>query len=509
MVFTWSFNWLLSKTHGFGFIFIHLLLCFWFSLSVSGQVDPTVRVVTSYRDSLHHVVSSSGLARVSCHFVYPQGSSAIVPDLGGNSVELSRLDDFIREALRTDLFSISRIRLTGYCSVEGEYTVNSQLSRSRVEGFHNYLQATYPSLYRYPVNLAWVPEDWGSLSQLLRSSEIPHKEQALNIIRRTPQATRRKKALRELAGGAPYRQMEKTLFPLLRRVEITVEYDAHSVVHGSTDVALTPVDTLFCPDPLIYNVLEQRNRPEGYHETARVVRVSTTTPNETEVVFTTPSMKNEQGKLLISYLGGGSRRRSSSSAARLGAHRVAVKTNLLYWAGITPDATRTTFVANLALEYFLSSEWSVEVGGKYGNWNYNHGRKFQGISGYRLEPRYWFVFPQRETLTFFLGIYGRFGDFNERRTPFLSAETTEMGEETEETEAGNAYTGKYWDAGVSAGFHLRLYRGLGIEAGVRAGYVSAKPTVYHLHNGHNCYDYDTSYGKFRVTDLNLSLVYRF
>lgn len=503
MFFTWSFNCVLSDIRGFGFGIFRLLLCLCLPLPVLGQVDPVFRGASSYRDSLYRVVSSSGLARISCHFVYSQGSSAVIPHLGDNSVELSRLDDFIREVLSTDSFSISRIRLTGYCSVEGEYTFNSQLARDRVEGFHTYLQAEYPSLYRYPVDLAWIPEDWHALTGLVRTSGVPNREEVLAILRGVSNPEIRKQNLRRLNGGKPYTYMLDNLFPQLRRVEITVEYNRQtSSKEGRQGV------TVGAPDPLIYNVLNKKTT-DYMSENARVIRVDKEQDGETIVTFTTPSLKEEQGTVSVTHRGVRHARRGKRGVAYPTTYRWAVKTNLLYWAGITPDAGRTTVMPNLAIEYFLSPRWSVEAGAKYSNRHYDHHRQFQGISGYRLEARYYLPLPPvyNRYVTPFLGVYGRLGDYNRVESGKLKVESYDAGGNTAQPTFN--YTGKYWDAGFSAGFHLRLYRGLGLEFGARAGYVSAKPTVYHLHDDHNCYDYDTSYGKFRVTDLELGVVYRF
>ena len=75
---------------------------------------------------------------------------------------------------------------------------------------------------------------------------------------------------------------------------------------------------------------------------------------------------------------------------------------------------------------------------------------------------------------------------------------------------GEAFTGKYWDAGLSAGLSLRLIGNLGLEAGVRAGYVSTKPIQYETEGNNNWFvTHAPAYRKVKVTDLNLSLVYKF
>lgn len=396
--------------------------------------------------------------RMSCYFTYPSNSSVIHPELGDNVSELERLDQFIRYALQTKSLSIRRIRLTGYCSIEGDSRRNMILSRERVEGFHNYLYRVYPSLYRYPVDLAWVGEDWINFSTMLSRSTLSVKSEALAIIRHHSNTSDRKRLLYRLNGGLFYKQIEKQFFPLLRRVEITVEYASDPTQH-------TP-DSVSFPDPLIYNVLDKR--------------LGVLVPDSSRVWETANDLS------LVAVNRGGYR--SFTRGIRV-YPRFAIKSNLLYWMGITPDADHTTWVYNLSVEYFLSHCWSVEAGFRYSDRSYNDGREFQGISGYHIEPRYHWQFPSFNAVSLYLGIYGRFGDYNYSR--------------------GEAATGKYWDAGLSSGFHFRLYRGWGLEAGCRSGYVHSRSTVYNLHDEHKCFIRHDPYRKVVVTDLMLNLVYRF
>ena len=187
-----------------------------------------------------------------------------------------------------------------------------------------------------------------------------------------------------------------------------------------------------------------------------------------------------------------------------------LKTNLLLWAGVQSDFSYTAPVANVALEYFITPDWSVEAGAMYSYWRFNSNREFQGVSGYRLEARYRVAFPDDRfgvlgnRFGAYLGLYGRVGDYDSR--------TLGNGQWTDEDygvlQTTLNYTGKYWDAGVSAGLTLRLVGNLGLEAGVRAGYVSSRVTRYVRVYDHNLYRNERGYHKLNVTDLNLSLVYK-
>jgi hypothetical protein len=102
-----------------------------------------------------------------------------------------------------------------------------------------------------------------------------------------------------------------------------------------------------------------------------------------------------------------------------------------------------------------------------------------------------------------MGIYGRSGDYDLR---FVQNEANSKDVPAQST---RNYTGKYRDAGVSAGLTLRLFGGLGLEAGARAGYVHASPKKYLIDGNYCRFNSRLKYGKVEVTDLNISLTYQF
>jgi hypothetical protein len=176
------------------------------------------------QDSLFRHISREMSAEWSCRFIYAQGSGLFFSYLDGNAAELEKLDAFIRQALSHPELFISRIRLTGYASVEGGYARNESLSRQRVEQFYRYLREYYPELYRYPHDMAWVAEDWGGLSAQIKSCPLREREEVLAIIRRVPVYDERESLLKKLNGGYAWLFMERELFPGLRRVELRIEY---------------------------------------------------------------------------------------------------------------------------------------------------------------------------------------------------------------------------------------------------------------------------------------------
>jgi len=429
------------------------------------------------RDSLHQHISRERRAEISCHFTYEQGGSLVSAHSAGNAAELDRLNVFIHQSLDHPELSISRIGITGYSSIEGDYAHNETLARERAEYFHTYLQVRYPELYHYPHSVAWVAEDWQGLSKLVRTSDLNEREEVLEIIRKVRVYDDREALLVKLNGGHAYYIMENTIFPQLRRVELQIEYQLTSKVETG-DV-----------DQLIYKVLEKDTVDFRDNRSLALAQAASRKSPTTSPLWGTPP------------------RAGGELAAQ---PKFAIKTNALLWAGVQSDFKYTAPVANVALEYYINNNWSIEAGAMYSYLNYNSNQEFQGIAGYRLESRYNFSFLLSNRLGAYLGIYGRVGDYD-RRTVDKRQTTFGVSQLTVESNHADVvnYTGKYWDAGISGGLTINLIAGVGLEIGARAGYVKTKAAYYTRENGENWFEEYKPYTKVRVTDLNMSLVYRF
>ena len=153
---------------------------------------------------------------------YPRGSSVVDPLFGNNAVELGKVEKLLAPLLGNPYVQIKEIRITGYASPEGAYNANEALARSRSQGFKSYLTRSF-GLQEYPFRVAWVAEDWESLRPLLKGK--PYEKAALFIIDNYGIFEGRERFLMEFAGGAPYKEMLRDLFPKLRRIEVHIIYN--------------------------------------------------------------------------------------------------------------------------------------------------------------------------------------------------------------------------------------------------------------------------------------------
>lgn len=167
--------------------------------------------------------SKSRTESATLYFDYPLGKDDIYPDYKNNRAEINKIDAILQPLVSEGYADIERIRVRGYASPDGDYKVNEQLAANRSKLFAGYVRDAY-GLPRSLFDVSSVAEDWEGLKELLRQGRPPYEQAVLGIISRYGIFSGREKHLMDLQGGVPYKEMLRTYFPRLRRIEVVVEY---------------------------------------------------------------------------------------------------------------------------------------------------------------------------------------------------------------------------------------------------------------------------------------------
>ena len=158
---------------------------------------------------------------------YPTGVYDVRREFHNNRPELEKLDSLMRPLTEGNLANISSISICGYASPDGTYKDNEILASNRARCFKKYMHTTYaPGYDLYKVSS--VPEDWDGLVELLQRHPMNHSDEVLSLIARIGIFEGREKQLMDMHGGAVYRELLKSYFPQLRRIRITVGYEARA-----------------------------------------------------------------------------------------------------------------------------------------------------------------------------------------------------------------------------------------------------------------------------------------
>lgn len=327
---------------------------------------------------------------------------------------------------------------------ESDAAVREQKLRAFSDGYaYRYINEVFFPELLYGISPA-AKENWERLTQAVSESDMPYKEQILEIIRTTAPGLEREEAIRALDGGESWRKMGDLLLPEL--------------LQGTENVPLTGSGMSF------YYELSPKAKARAAAMTERIE------PTSVQPQAETPSV--------------------TQSAAAVTTFRpvFALKTDLMLWGGVMPGFEMGTWTPNLSAEVYFARRWSAQAGYAYSNWNaFGSGKGLYAMSAVDLEVRAWFGKPSRFK-GFYLGVFGTYGQYD-----------------VQEGTQGN--TGSFWTAGLGAGYLLPLSKHWGLEAEIRGGYSSAQNQLYDIEPGHDYFNGKSTEGKFSP-QLRLQVVYR-
>ena len=156
------------------------------------------------------------------------GKTSVNPEFGRNAAELEKIRRMIDLVQDDKDLTIKRIVIVGYASPEGSLAMNERLSEGRAKALRDYLQSRYPAIPGSLYSIRFGGENWDDLVKAVQTSDMPDKQAVLDIIDRYSIIGGREAKLMALKGGTPWRYMLREMFPSLRKVTVTVDYDVRN-----------------------------------------------------------------------------------------------------------------------------------------------------------------------------------------------------------------------------------------------------------------------------------------
>lgn len=166
---------------------------------------------------------------ISVYVDFPAGSVSVNPKYGNNQAELTRLAEYLRPLLQSGSGSVTKIRITGYASPDGNTKDNERLAGNRSIQFKKYLQKQFNLPDNGLVTVDWVGEDWEGLKRLISESDKKYSSRVLAIFQLTDDLDSRRKQIRAMDNGAVYKDIEESFFARLRRMELAVETESQTM----------------------------------------------------------------------------------------------------------------------------------------------------------------------------------------------------------------------------------------------------------------------------------------
>ena len=166
---------------------------------------------------------------ISVYVDYPAGSVTLNPKYGNNRAELVKLEEYLKPLMQSANDGVTKIRITGYASPDGSTKENERLAGNRSVQFKTYLQKQFKLPDNGLVTVDWVGEDWDGLKELISKSDKKYSSRVLAIFQLTNDPDSRRKQIRAMDNGAVYKDIEKSFFSSLRRMELTVETESQTL----------------------------------------------------------------------------------------------------------------------------------------------------------------------------------------------------------------------------------------------------------------------------------------
>jgi hypothetical protein len=312
-------------------------------------------------------------------------------------------------------------------------------------------------------------DTWKQMEELVAVSDLPNKEQVLEILRTVPLSMGAIDKLRALDNGKTYRLIQDMLF---KKLFLNQASDIQSGAGMSLSYKLSP---------------EAQKRKDASNQLSEWRRAYEQRAVEVETAVVKKAAAKEAAVAMEAV-------RQARALRSIVYPIVGIQSNLLYWAGVTSDFDRHYMTPNVSLEYFLGKRWSINLEGIYTSTDKkNADNEIWANSDISLEPRYWLQGDQLFK-GLFVGAYGLYGDFNVKLNSLSTAD---------------GYTGNYYEGGLSLGYQLQIFEGFGMEFGVRGGYRHSSYDTYFIRDSHHyAIDKSLSKNELGLTGIHISLNYR-
>jgi hypothetical protein len=388
---------------------------------------------------------------------FHQGKSTLEPSFRENSINIMKFARKVEEMRKNPRREIISINIVSGASPEGNSLLNKELSRKRATAISEYMRGV---LYFYYPMAEISPKgvDWTGLTKMVSESNMPYKDEALFILKYTPEwisrngkvVDGRKHQLQTIYGGQVWWYMYDTFFPDLRYSALRVIY---KLPVEEKQQIVTKTDTVIVkakPDTVIVKA-----KPDT------VILSKTDTVTHIKVEKDTVYLKQPVEKKPF-YM--------------------AFKTNMLYDAVLVP---------NVGAEFYLGNGWSIGGNWAYAWWKTDKKHYYWRIYGGELDfRRYFGERAKKKPLTGqHIGIYGHMFtyDFELGGTGYLSKLT--------------------YGGGIEYGYSLPIGRRLNIDFGIGIGYLGGKYQVYDPID--ECYVWreDRRMNWFEPTKAEISLIW--
>ena len=154
---------------------------------------------------------------------FPVNRTELYPDYRKNPVELAKIIDTIDSVRNDSDVTVRRITIKGWASPESSWANNTRLAIGRTATLKQYVQ----NLYHFPegfIETDYYPEDWIGLRAFVETSNLPHRQEILDLIDDPTIEPDPKEDKMKKTWPDEYKFLLATVYPGLRHSDYTIEY---------------------------------------------------------------------------------------------------------------------------------------------------------------------------------------------------------------------------------------------------------------------------------------------
>lgn len=397
---------------------------------------------------------------------FRQGYSLLEPSYRDNGVRLAAFAAHVESLQRDTLVRVKSIRVTGTASPDGTSRSNERLSENRAKN----IIAWFEERFSFPgVSFDAHAEgiDWAGLTALVETSEMPYRDEVLNILYNTPEwiirdgrvVDGRKRQLGLLRGGRAWWYMAEHFFPQLWSggMHLSCEIERRIVPQPEPEPASEPQpESALAEEPGCESV-----------QTSDPVVGQTPAPEPAAEIAAQPVVP--EGKPFY----------------------MSLKTNLLYDAALVP---------NLGAEFYVGRGWSLGGSWMYAWWKNDRRHNYWRIYGGELDVRRYFGrrAAEKPLTGHHVGLYGQMltYDFERGGKGCLGGKP-----------GGTLWDKMSWGVGLEYGYALPIGRRLNLDFGIGVGYLGGEYWEYKPVDNHYVWQATKHRHWFGPTKVEVSLVW--
>lgn len=183
------------------------------------KLHPEVAYITPKAEGVKHRAATG-----TAYLDFPVNQIIIYPEYRRNPIELAKIRSSI-DTIRNDKnTTLTGIKIHGFASPEGSYSLNTRLAKNRTQAIVDYVTSYYNFDHKL-ITFEYTPEDWEGFRKFIETSTMSKKEEIFRIMDDPAiNIDMKERNIAGLIGSQAYQKILTECYPALRHSDYTINY---------------------------------------------------------------------------------------------------------------------------------------------------------------------------------------------------------------------------------------------------------------------------------------------